>query len=126
MVPPAVRADGLAIDDIVTAEQMKHLFGSGCDPITGRPLGAAYKVYGKIISEEQWDNVGYAAHLAYDVELVHERPRQLEQFLAEPRRPLDELLVAARALGAGAVTPLQMASGYSVFANGGYVPVARG
>ena len=31
--------------DIVTAEQMKHLFGSGCDPITGRPLGAAYKVY---------------------------------------------------------------------------------
>jgi conjugative relaxase-like TrwC/TraI family protein len=38
--------DGLAIDDIVTAEQMKHLFGSGCDPITGRPLGAAYKVYG--------------------------------------------------------------------------------
>ncbi len=38
--------DGLAIDDIVTAEQMKNLFGSGCDPITGRPLGAAYKVYG--------------------------------------------------------------------------------
>ncbi len=38
--------DALAINDIVTAEQMKHLFGTGCDPITGRPLGAAYKVYG--------------------------------------------------------------------------------
>ena len=37
--------DGLAINDVVTAEQMKHLFGSGCDPTTGRPLGAAYKVY---------------------------------------------------------------------------------
>ncbi len=37
--------DALAIRDIVTAEQMKNLFGSGCDPITGRPLGAAYKVY---------------------------------------------------------------------------------
>jgi hypothetical protein len=37
--------DALAIGDIVTAEQMKNLFGSGCDPITGRPLGAAYKVY---------------------------------------------------------------------------------
>jgi conjugative relaxase-like TrwC/TraI family protein len=37
--------DALGINDIVTAEQMKHLFGSGCDPVTGRPLGAAYKVY---------------------------------------------------------------------------------
>ncbi|GAA6527865.1 MobF family relaxase [Intrasporangium sp. DVR] len=40
-----VGIDGLAINDIVTAEQMKHLFGSGCDPTSGRPLGAAYKVY---------------------------------------------------------------------------------
>lgn len=37
--------DALAIRDIVTAEQMKNLFGNGCDPITGRPLGTAYKVY---------------------------------------------------------------------------------
>lgn len=37
--------DGLAINDIVTAEQMKNLFGSGCDPISGRPLGAPYKVF---------------------------------------------------------------------------------
>lgn len=37
--------DALAMNDIVTAKQMKNLFGSGCDPITGRPLGAAYKVY---------------------------------------------------------------------------------
>jgi hypothetical protein len=39
--------DALAMKDIVTAEQMKNLFGSGCDPITGRPLGAAYKIYAK-------------------------------------------------------------------------------
>ena len=37
--------DALAIRDIVRAEHMKNLFGRGCDPITGRPLGAAYKVY---------------------------------------------------------------------------------
>lgn len=37
--------DALAIRDLVTAEQMKILFGSGRDPITGRPLGSAYKVY---------------------------------------------------------------------------------
>jgi conjugative relaxase-like TrwC/TraI family protein len=37
--------EALGINDIVTAEQMKHLFGSGRDPSTGRPLGAAYKVY---------------------------------------------------------------------------------
>lgn len=35
----------MALGDMVTAEQMKHLFGSGCDPVSGRPLGAAYKVY---------------------------------------------------------------------------------
>lgn len=40
-----VGIEGLELDDIVTAEQMKNLFGVGCDPITGRPLGAAYKVY---------------------------------------------------------------------------------
>lgn len=37
--------DALAIRDLVTAEQMRTLFGSGRDPITGRPLGSAYKVY---------------------------------------------------------------------------------
>jgi conjugative relaxase-like TrwC/TraI family protein len=37
--------DGLELGDVVTAEQMKHLFGSGCDPVSGRPLGAAYKLY---------------------------------------------------------------------------------
>ena len=39
------RIDGLESVDPVTAEQMKHLFGSGYDPVTGRPLGAAYKVF---------------------------------------------------------------------------------
>jgi conjugative relaxase-like TrwC/TraI family protein len=40
-----VGIDGLELGDIVTAEQMKNLFGSGCDPISGRALGAAYKIY---------------------------------------------------------------------------------
>ncbi|MBW9211623.1 relaxase domain-containing protein [Mumia sp. zg.B21] len=40
-----VGIDGLEPGDIVTAEQMKHLFGAGCDPVSGRPLGSAYKVY---------------------------------------------------------------------------------
>lgn len=37
--------DGLGAGDVVTADQMKHLFGTGSHPLTGEPLGAAYKVY---------------------------------------------------------------------------------
>ncbi|WP_157953107.1 MobF family relaxase [Nocardioides allogilvus] len=40
-----VGIDELEVDDVVTAEQMTHLFGSGCDPVTGQPLGAAYRVF---------------------------------------------------------------------------------
>jgi hypothetical protein len=40
-----VGIDGLEIGDIVTAEQMKHLFGTGAHPLTGAPLGATCKVY---------------------------------------------------------------------------------
>ncbi len=40
-----VGIDGLEAGDVVTAEQMKHLFGTGSHPLTGEPLGAAYKVY---------------------------------------------------------------------------------
>ena len=40
-----VGIDGLEVGDEVTADQMKHLFGTGSHPITGAPLGAAYKVY---------------------------------------------------------------------------------
>ncbi|MBM6401433.1 relaxase domain-containing protein [Phycicoccus sonneratiae] len=40
-----VGVDSLEVGDVVTAEQMKHLFGSGSNPFTGEPLGAAYKVY---------------------------------------------------------------------------------
>ena len=40
-----VGIDGLEVGDAVTAEQMKHLFGIGSHPLTGEPLGAAYKVY---------------------------------------------------------------------------------
>jgi conjugative relaxase-like TrwC/TraI family protein len=40
-----VGIDGLETGDVVTAEQMKHLFSTGSHPLTGGPLGAAYKVY---------------------------------------------------------------------------------
>src|SRR5688500_15806942 len=40
-----VGIDGLEAGDVVTAEHMKHLFGTGSHPLTGDPLGAAYKVY---------------------------------------------------------------------------------
>ena len=40
-----VGVDGLEDRDIVTADQMKHLFGTGSHPLTRAPLGAAYKVY---------------------------------------------------------------------------------
>jgi conjugative relaxase-like TrwC/TraI family protein len=40
-----VGIDGLDAGDAVAAEQMKHLFGTGSHPLTGEPLGAAYKVY---------------------------------------------------------------------------------
>ena len=40
-----VGIDGLEVGDVVTAEQMKHLFGTGSHPNTGVQLGAAYKVY---------------------------------------------------------------------------------
>ncbi len=38
--------DGLELGDVVTAEQMKHLFGTGAHPLTGQPLGSPYKIYG--------------------------------------------------------------------------------
>jgi conjugative relaxase-like TrwC/TraI family protein len=40
-----VGIDGLEADDVVTAAQMEHLFGTGSHPLTGDPLGSAYKVY---------------------------------------------------------------------------------
>jgi len=40
-----VGIDGLEGGDSVAAEQMKHLFGTGSHPLTGEPLGAAYRVY---------------------------------------------------------------------------------
>ena len=40
-----VGIDGLEAGDGVTADQMKHLFGTGSHPLTGEPLGAAYRVY---------------------------------------------------------------------------------
>ncbi len=42
-----VGVDGLEVNDVVTAEQMKHLFGTGCHPLTGDPLGAAYVIGGR-------------------------------------------------------------------------------
>ncbi len=40
-----VGLDGMDAGDVVTTEQMKHLFATGSHPLTGEPLGAAYKVY---------------------------------------------------------------------------------
>ncbi len=41
-----VGLDGIEFGDVVAAEQMKALFGSGAHPDTGEPLGSPYKVYG--------------------------------------------------------------------------------
>jgi conjugative relaxase-like TrwC/TraI family protein len=41
-----VGVDGVEADDVVTAGQMKHLFGNGAHPLTGEPLGSPYRVYG--------------------------------------------------------------------------------
>ncbi|MGG5258811.1 MobF family relaxase [Phycicoccus avicenniae] len=41
-----VGVDGLEAGDVVTAEQMRHLFGSGLHPVTGAALGARYRVQG--------------------------------------------------------------------------------
>lgn len=38
--------EGIDAGDVVTAEQMKLLFGAGCDPMSGAPLGRKYAVYG--------------------------------------------------------------------------------
>ncbi len=40
-----IGVDGLEAGDMVTAAQMKHLFGTGSHPLTGEPLGAAYRTY---------------------------------------------------------------------------------
>lgn len=37
--------DGIEPGDVVTAEQMQHLFGTGSHPVSGVALGAAYKIY---------------------------------------------------------------------------------
>jgi len=41
-----IGVDGIEFGDVVTAEQMKHLFGTGSHPLTGQPLGSPYRVYG--------------------------------------------------------------------------------
>ena len=38
-----VGIDGLEYGDVVTAEQMKHLFGDGCDPVSGAALGRRFQ-----------------------------------------------------------------------------------
>ena len=38
-----VGIDGLEYGDVVTAPQMKHLIGDGCDPVTGAALGRAFQ-----------------------------------------------------------------------------------
>lgn len=38
-----VGIDGLGYGDVVTAQQMKNLFGDGCDPVTGAALGRTFQ-----------------------------------------------------------------------------------
>jgi conjugative relaxase-like TrwC/TraI family protein len=38
-----VGIDGLGYGDVVTDQQMKNLFGDGCDPVTGEALGRAFQ-----------------------------------------------------------------------------------
>ncbi|MFN8192202.1 MAG: MobF family relaxase [Nocardioidaceae bacterium] len=38
-----VGIEGLPYGDVVTAEQMQHLFGNGCHPVTGASLGRPFK-----------------------------------------------------------------------------------
>ncbi len=49
----------LAAGDPVTAEQMRHLFGAGQDPLTGEPLGAAYRVH----RESAGERAGFEAEV---------------------------------------------------------------
>ncbi|HEU5045281.1 MAG TPA: MobF family relaxase [Nocardioidaceae bacterium] len=66
-----VGIDGIGAGAVVTAEQMQHLFGAGADPVTGRPLGSPYRVYGR----EGIDG--------FNVEVV----RRIEQLNAVAGRP---------------------------------------
>ncbi len=70
-----VGVDVLELGDVVTAEQMKHLFGTGSHPLTGEPLGAAYKVY---------DNTGVDGFNA-------EVARRVPPATAESKPPYDVL-----------------------------------
>ena len=68
-----VRLDGIEASDMVTAEQMKHLFGTGSHPLTGAPLGSPYKVYGN-------DGVD-----GFNVEVAR-RLQELNQSLGRPAK----------------------------------------
>jgi conjugative relaxase-like TrwC/TraI family protein len=69
-----VGIDGPEAGDLVTADQMKHLFGTGSHPLTGDPLGAAYKVYDNTGAD------GFNAEVARRVRAT-----------GEPRPPYDVL-----------------------------------
>lgn len=47
-----VGIEGVEAGDVVTAEQMKHLFGTGAHPLTGQPLGAAFRVFDNSRADE--------------------------------------------------------------------------
>jgi conjugative relaxase-like TrwC/TraI family protein len=42
---PMTEAGSVAAEDVVTEEQLAHLYGRGEDPVTGDRLGARYRVY---------------------------------------------------------------------------------
>jgi conjugative relaxase-like TrwC/TraI family protein len=86
--------DGLDGGDVVTAEQMKHLFGTGSHPLMGAPLGAAYKVYDN--SGVDWFNAEVARRIAAAIDTEAKPPKDLfprirsevarERFVAEHDR----------------------------------------
>ena len=58
--------DGLADGDVVMAEQMKHLFGTGSHPVTWEALGKAYQVFDNSIVDEFNAEVGRRVRAASD------------------------------------------------------------
>ncbi|WP_235503523.1 MobF family relaxase [Aeromicrobium sp. Root344] len=53
--------DGIETGDVVTAEQMLHLFGHGLDPVSGDRLGRPYRLYDNQLSEGFRAEVGLRA-----------------------------------------------------------------
>jgi hypothetical protein len=78
---PPTEAGALAAGDVVTEEQMVHLYGRGEDPVTGDRLGARYRVY-RPVDQRVADRV---AHLPEDLP-ADERAAAVADIRAQERR----------------------------------------